>query len=888
MTGALAVRATLSGSRLVISGNASISGALVVKNSALITGTMSGYAIYGRSFSGAGLVDCAASTNALRWTRATAQFSCGTISATSSFGTGNVITINGAYVPKSGGTMTGALKVRANLSGSSLNVDNLQNCTNVKTSAAGAFSCNITNYVVTAGRGLTLTSGVFTLNATITGSLVNFSTHSGGALHAERSLTSSGSLKVLGNMSGASLNVNNLKSCTNLQTNASGTFSCNGSTYQTTALSDDNVWVGSSGNLATATALPSCSTAGQSLQYNTSSNTFTCMTGFGSGNVLTINGSYVKKAGDTMTGALTVNLTTGFLGLKLINTESGNIIHAEKNLTSSGTLVIVGTTTLKGNATAPTQAASDNSTFVATTAYVTTAIANAVAAVNPAVAVQAATTKASDTSGLTYHAVAAGIGDTFTGTVNTAVTIDGYTFTAVGQRLLVKNDTQSPSGAFNGVYYVTQIQTGILAPVFTRALDYDQSSDINNTGAIPVVNGTVNASTSWLLTSSVTNVGTDPLTYVQFSFNPTTLVTKAGQGLTITTNSIALNPALTGSSLKIFGTASGYFIHAEKTVSSSGTIVSVGTITGKGTISGQTLIGSGGKDQLTATGNTIFNNVRYMWSSAQGAASTFLKNDGAGNLTWGTVSAGSPFTFTAKTTGYTAVSGDMVAADVTGGSWQLTLPAPTANSIVGVIMTKNNNTGQKTLTIKTPSATNIILDNHQGSGSVVSLTGSVVLYGTGDTLTFQADGTNWYPVTDHRQALTATMRRQAAQSVTNSTLTKISFDKVDVNIGQMADTTNNRINIRRSGNYLINTECSINNMSTNSQIDCDIYKNGAALHRQSWLMNSVTSFAGIGMLSVVEYLVKGDYIEQYVNQSGGTQNTQTGIDSPWLSVTEIR
>ncbi len=153
-----------------------------------------------------------------------------------------------------------------------------------------------------------------------------------------------------------------------------------------------------------------------------------------------------------------------------------------------------------------------------------TYVDNIAAAINPAVAVKAATTQASDTSGLTYTHVA-GIGDFFTGSVNTAITFDGQTLTAVNQRVLIKNDTQSPSGAFNGVYYLSQLQTGILAPILVRAVDYDQSSDINNTGAIPVVNGTVNASTSWLLTSSVTTVGTDPLTYSQFSIAPTSIMT---------------------------------------------------------------------------------------------------------------------------------------------------------------------------------------------------------------------------------------------------------------------------------------------------------------------------------------------------------------------------
>ena len=202
-------------------------------------------------------------------------------------------------------------------------------------------------------------------------------------------------------------------------------------------------------------------------------------------------------------------------------------------VTSSGNATAIASSiALPGSPTTTTQSALTNNTTISTTAYTDAAVAAALAATNPAIAVQAATTTAGNTSGLTYTHVA-GIGDFFTGTTNTAITWDGFTFTALGQRGLIKNDTQSPSGAFNGVYYITQVQTAIVPPILTRALDYNQPSDINNTGAIPVVNGTLNASTSWLLTSAVATVGTDPLTYTQFSIAPSTLVVgpaSAGSG----------------------------------------------------------------------------------------------------------------------------------------------------------------------------------------------------------------------------------------------------------------------------------------------------------------------------------------------------------------------
>lgn len=246
-----------------------------------------------------------------------------------------------------------------------------------------------------------------------------------------------------------------------------------------------------------------------------------------------------------MSGSSTPTLAvTGISSISGSNTGD-QTITLTGDITGSGTgsfaTTIKSSVSLAGSPTTTTQSSTDNSTKIATTAYVTTGISNAIAGVNPAVAVSAATTSASNTSGLTYNNGVSGVGATFTGSNNTALTFDGFTFTALGQRALVKNDTQSPSGAFNGVYYVTQIQTAILPPILTRALDYDMPSDINSTGAIPVINGTVNATTSWLLTSSVTTVGTDPLTYTQFSINPNTIFSFVWNNVTGTSQAAAVN-----------------------------------------------------------------------------------------------------------------------------------------------------------------------------------------------------------------------------------------------------------------------------------------------------------------------------------------------------------
>lgn len=288
-----------------------------------------------------------------------------------------------------------------------------------------------------------------------------------------------------------------------------------------------------------------------------SSTDWVTFNGKGSGTVTSVsvvstNGFAGTVATSTSTPAITISTT--ITGLLIGN---GTAVSAATT-TGSGSVVLATAPTMT-NPVVGTQSQGDTSTKAASTAYVDTAVANAVAGVNPAVAVQAATTAASDTSGFTYNNGASGIGATLTGAVNTALTVDGYTFTALAQRLLVKNDTQSPSGAFNGVYYVTQVQTAILPLILTRALDYDMPSDMNNTGAIPVINGTVNGTTSWVLTSLVVTVGTTPLTFTRFTRNPADYLLVASNLSDVASKSTSFNnlsPMTTGGDI-IYGGASG-------------------------------------------------------------------------------------------------------------------------------------------------------------------------------------------------------------------------------------------------------------------------------------------------------------------------------------------
>jgi hypothetical protein len=244
-------------------------------------------------------------------------------------------------------------------------------------------------------------------------------------------------------------------------------------------------------------------------------------------NVNSANGN-VKATGNLTAG----NVVTGAGGKTIQDSD-----------TALSALALLASPTFTGNPAAPTQSSSDNSTKLATTAYVTTGIANAVAGVNPAVAVLAASTI--NLTG-TYVQVGGGIGDTFTITATGTFSLDGIAINTIGQRVLLKNQSTASQ---NGVYIATIVGAVAVSPVFTRALDYDTPSDVNNTGAIPVQSGTVNALTSWLLTSQVTSIGSagSALTYSQFSISPSVATQTIASG-TISLGTTTVNTGTCDSS----------------------------------------------------------------------------------------------------------------------------------------------------------------------------------------------------------------------------------------------------------------------------------------------------------------------------------------------------
>lgn len=116
----------------------------------------------------------------------------------------------------------------------------------------------------------------------------------------------------------------------------------------------------------------------------------------------------------------------------------------------------------------------------------------------------------------TYANGAAGVGATLTNAAAMAAfSVDGVS-PAINSRILVKNQTNTFE---NGIYDLTTVGSGAVNWVLTRSTDYDTPAEIMPGDILAVQSGTVNGSTTWIQTDTVTTIGTDPIQFTQFSYN---------------------------------------------------------------------------------------------------------------------------------------------------------------------------------------------------------------------------------------------------------------------------------------------------------------------------------------------------------------------------------
>ncbi len=107
------------------------------------------------------------------------------------------------------------------------------------------------------------------------------------------------------------------------------------------------------------------------------------------------------------------------------------------------------------------------------------------------------------------------------------LTVDGVTLVA-GDRVLVKNQT---TGAENGIYVAA-------VGAWSRAADYNSASEIDPGDFVYVTGGTTYGGTGWVQEQVVTTLGSDGITWAQFSGAGTY---SAGNGLTLDGTEFAID-----------------------------------------------------------------------------------------------------------------------------------------------------------------------------------------------------------------------------------------------------------------------------------------------------------------------------------------------------------
>lgn len=229
-------------------------------------------------------------------------------------------------------------------------------------------------------------------------------------------------------------------------------------------------------------------------------------------------------------------LATG-VGTFLATPSSANLLAAMTDKTGTGVLVFgtspTLTTAVLGSSTATTQTAGDSSSKVATTAFV----ANAILGQDFKEACKYATTAALPS--LVYSNGSSGVGATLTGVGFGALSIDGNT-PSVSDRILVKNQVSTFQ---NGIYTVTTVGGVATLFVLTRAVDFNQSAEIDTGDSVFVSAGTANSTTTWAYNGIDQPVmGTDAITFAQTAGQGSFT---SGNGITITGVSIAIDTSVT-------------------------------------------------------------------------------------------------------------------------------------------------------------------------------------------------------------------------------------------------------------------------------------------------------------------------------------------------------
>jgi hypothetical protein len=585
-----------------------------------------------------------------------------------------------------------------------------------------------------------------------------------------------------------------------------------GSATATVALTTDAVTIGS-----TSVALGATATTIAGLSSVTSTAFVGALTGNASTATTLATSRNINGVAFNGSADITVTAAAGTL--------SGNTLNSgvtASSLTSVGTLTGL---TMGGNIAMGNNKITGLATPTADADAVTKLYVDTIASglhVHPSV--NYATTGALGTAGnlvggtitTTYNNGTSGVDATLTIATSsnwTAITIDGQSLT-VNDRVLIKNQGGTSTNLQNGIYFVTQVGAvgNTTSFIFKRALDADQSPEIDAGDLTYVVAGTANGGDGYVQTVAGVTVGTTAIGWTQFSGAgavPIATTTSAGiasfptaqfgvdgagavtignlSGGVITSGTVAdgrIASALTG---KTYNGLTVTTSTGTLTVANGKTLTASNTLTFSGTDSSTLNIGTGGTlgtaaytatTAYLAAGVTSLPSVTSVNSTTIPNGATLLTSGGAlGTPSSGTLTNATGLPVATGISGLgtnvataLAVAVGSAGAFVTNGGALGTPSSGTLTNATGLPVAGISNLGANVGTfLITPSSANLraALSDESGTGALVFAGGDI----GAATATTASPGTNTTQVATTAFVTAAVGSGLKKYTATNASLT---------------------------------------------------------------------------------------------------------------------
>jgi hypothetical protein len=389
-----------------------------------------------------------------------------------------------------------------------------------------------------------------------------------------------------------------------------------------------------------------------------------------------------------------------------------------------------------------------------------------------------------------YNNGTAGVSATLTATANGTLVIDS-TVAQAAQRVLIKDcDDQ----AENGIYVVTTVGTVSTPYVMTRASDADTygegGSDSLDLGSyFFTTGGTTQKGAAYVCnTAGTITFGTTPITFAEFS---QAQVYSAGNGISITLGSIALNTPVTvasgGTGLTtsptngqlLIGNGSNYTLSTLTAGSGVSITNSAGSITLSATGLGGTVTAVTASGPLASSGGTTPN---ISIANSTGTGSVVLEN--------------SPSIFSATITA--AVSASITT--ITGSSANITTVTGTTAGFSSANITQ---LGTTSATITTLSGTNVTYSS--GTVSQLAATSATIATVSGTNATYSNGNFTSATVT----TVSGTTATYTSATVTNLALTSLTLANLSITSANVTTLTGTNLT------YTSGTVTNLNSTSAN-------------------------------------------------------------------------